>query len=140
MFSQRIGRVMEREKMLTASPRTTVIEAVKRMASQRVGAVLVVDNEGLAGIFTERDAVFRVMAQERDAQATLLADVMTPSPLSVDPDKTFGFALHLMHEHGLRHMPVVQDGKPVGIVSARDALDPDLEEFVSEARRREGLR
>jgi CBS domain-containing protein len=140
MFSQRIGRVMEREKMLTASPRTTVIEAVKRMASQRVGAVLVVDNEALAGIFTERDAVFRVMAQERDAQATLLADVMTPSPLSVDPDKTFGFALHLMHEHGLRHMPVVQDGKPVGIVSARDALDPDLEEFVSEARRREGLR
>jgi CBS domain-containing protein len=140
MFSQRIGRVMEREKMLTASPRTTVIEAVKRMASQRVGAVLVVENEALAGIFTERDAVFRVMAQERDAQATLLADVMTPSPLSVDPDKTFGFALHLMHEHGLRHMPVVQDGKPVGIVSARDALDPDLEEFVSEARRREGLR
>ena len=140
MFSQRIGRVMEREKMLTASPHTTVIEAVKRMASQRVGAVLVVDNEALAGIFTERDAVFRVMAQERDAQATLLADVMTPSPLSVDPDKTFGFALHLMHEHGLRHMPVVQDGRPVGIVSARDALDPDLEEFVSEARRREGLR
>jgi CBS domain-containing protein len=140
MFSQRVGRVMEREKMLTAQPGTTVIEAVKRMASQRVGAVLVVENEALAGIFTERDAVFRVMAQGRDAQATLLAEVMTPSPLSVDPDKTFGFALHLMHEHGLRHMPVVQDGRPVGIVSARDALDPDLEEFVSEARRREGLR
>jgi CBS domain-containing protein len=140
MFSQRIGRVMEHEKMLTASPGTTVIEAVKRMADQRVGAVMVVDNEALTGIFTERDAVFRVLAQGRDAQATLLGEVMTPSPLSVDPDKTFGFALHLMHEHGLRHMPVVQDGRPVGIVSARDALDPDLEEFVSEARRREGLR
>ncbi len=140
MFNQRVGRVMEREKMLTAPPGTTVIEAVKRMASQRVGAVLVVENEALAGIFTERDAVFRVVAQGRDVLTTCLADVMTRSPLTVDPERSFGYALQLMHEHGFRHVPVVENGKPVGIVSARDALDPEMEDFVCEAQRRENIR
>lgn len=139
MFNQRIGRVMDREQMLIASPETTVSDAARLMAGSSIGAVLVVENNALAGIFTERDAVFRVIAQGRDAQATRLADVMTAAPLTIEPDKPFGLALRLMHEHGLRHLPVVENGKPVGIVSARDALDPDLEEFVSEARRREGL-
>ena len=67
---------------------------------------------------------------------TLLADVMTTAPQTVDPDKTFGYALLLMHEHGFRHVPVVEDGKPIGIVSARNALDPEMEEFISEAQRR----
>jgi CBS domain-containing protein len=140
MFSVRIRSMMELEKMVTASPQTTVGEAARLMASAGVGAVMVVDNEALTGIFTERDAVYRVIAAGLDARTARLADVLTPSPLSVDPERSFGYALQLMHEHGFRHVPVVENSKPVGIVSARDALDPEMEDFICEAQRREGIR
>jgi len=140
MFSVRFRSMMELEKMVTASPQTTVGEAARLMASAGVGAVMVVDNEALTGIFTERDAVYRVIAAGLDARTARLADVLTPSPLSVDPERSFGYALQLMHEHGFRHVPVVENSKPVGIVSARDALDPEMEDFICEAQRREGIR
>jgi len=140
MFSLRIRNVMEREKLLLAPPGTTVGEAARQMAGAGTGAVVVVEAGALVGIFTERDAVFRVIAQGRDPQATRLLEVMTPSPMTVDPERTFGHALGLMHDYGFRHVPVVEDGKPVGIVSMRDALDPEMEDFVCEARRREGIR
>jgi len=140
VFSQRIKSVMERKKMLTAPPETTVGEAAKLMEKKNVGAVMVVEKERLVGIFTERDVVFRVIARGRDAQTTRLADVMTTAPKTVSPDKTFGYALLMMHENGFRHVPVIENGKPIGIVSARYALDPEMEEFVSEVQRREHIR
>ena len=140
MFSQPVKHVMERKRLLTAPPDITVSTAAKQMAKRKVGAVLVVEEEKLVGIFTERDAVFRVIAQDLDCRTARLAEVMTPSPKTVGPDKSFGYALLVMHENGFRHLPVIEDGKLVGIVSARNALDPDLEEFVSEARRREHFR
>lgn len=140
MYSQRVRSVLEARKLLMAPPDTTVRDAAKSMARMKVGAVLVVEGTRLVGIFTERDAVFRVMAAGKDPKATRLADVMTREPCTVGPNELFGRALHLMHEHGFRHLPVVEDGEPIGIVSARSALDPDLEEFVSEARRRTSLR
>ncbi len=140
MFSQRIRSVMERKKILTAPPETCVSKAAELMAMKNVGAVMVVKDERLIGIFTERDAVFRVIAKGLDAKTTALADVMTSAPKTVDPDKSFGFALLMMHENGFRHVPVIENGKPIGIVSARNALDPDMEEFVSEAQRRKHIR
>lgn len=139
MFSQRIRSVMERKKILTAPPETTVSKAAKLMADKNVGAVMVVEHEHLVGIFTERDAVFRVIARGRDAQTTPLAEVMTAAPQTADPDKSFGYALLMMHENGFRHVPVVENGKPIGIVSSRNALDPEMEEFVSEAQRRKHI-
>lgn len=140
MFSQRIRSVMEQKKLVTAAPETTVAEAAKLMAKRNVGAVMVVEDERLIGIFTERDAVFRVIAKGRDPQTTPLSEVMTNAPRTVEPDKTFGYALLTMHENGFRHLPVIENGKPIGIISARNALDPDLEEFVSEAQRRKHIR
>ena len=139
MYGQPVGTVMERDKLLTASPETTVSKAAKLMAGRKVGAVLVVENGRLVGIFTERDAVFRVIARERDPKTTRLSEVMTPEPQVVDPDKSFGYALLLMYENGFRHVPVIENKKLVGIVSARNALDPDMEEFISEAQRREHI-
>lgn len=136
MFSQRIRHVMERRKLLQAPPETTVAQAAKLMAKKNVGAVMVVEDSRLVGIFTERDAVFRVLAKGRDPKATPLSAVMTADPRTARPDQDFGHALLQMHEGGFRHMPVVEDGVPVGMISARSALDPDLEEFVSEAQRR----
>ena len=140
MYSQRIRSVLEAKKLLTAPPDATVEDAAKLMAKKKAGAVVVVEGTRLVGIFTERDAVFRVMAAGKDPKATRLADVMTREPFTAGPNELFGRALHLMHEHGFRHLPVVENGEPIGIVSARSALDPDLEEFVSEARRRTSLR
>ncbi|MCX7171710.1 MAG: CBS domain-containing protein [Proteobacteria bacterium] len=139
MFELQVRRVMEKRNFLMAPPATTVSKAAELMASKNLGAVMVVDNERLVGIFTERDAVFRVIARGRDARTTQLADVMTPDPKTVDPHRSFGYALLMMHENGFRHVPVIENGKPIGIVSSRNAMDPDLEEFVSEAQRRKHI-
>lgn len=139
MFAERVRRVMERKKLLIASPETTVIGAAKLMAKRKVGAVMVVENHKLVGIFTERDLVMRVIAKGRDIKTTQLAEVMTPQPQSVGPEKSFGYALLLMHENGFRHVPVVEQGRVIGIVSARDALDPKMEEFLVESERRQKI-
>jgi CBS domain-containing protein len=110
------------------------------MARKNVGAMAVVDLECLVGIFTERDIVFRVVAQGLDPNATCVADVMTRSAQTIDVDEPFGRALLIMHDNGFRHLPVLDDGKLVGMVSGRSALDPELEDFVFEARRRDYLR
>lgn len=140
MLSEPIRNVMEQHKVLTAPPDTTVSTAAKLMAEKKVSAVMVVESRRLVGIFTERDAVFRVIAQDRNAQVTRLDDVMTRSPKTLTPSESFGYALLMMHENGFRHMPVVVNGEPVGIISSRNALDPELEEFESEAERRRGIR
>lgn len=139
MFNQPVNSIMERRKLLIAAPTTTVLAAAKSMADKKVGAVLVVDDDRLVGIFTERDALFRVVARGLAPATTLLGDVMTREPKWIAPGKTFGHAMLLMQEGAFRHLPVVENGKPVGIVSARDALDPELEEFVFEERRRKQL-
>jgi len=136
MYSERIASVMRREKLLTATPQCTVSEAAQRMAAAAADAVVVVDAAGVVGIFTEQDAVLRVIAQDRDPRTTPLSQVMTRQPLTVGPQGSFGQALQLMHQHGFRHIPVVEGGQVLGIVSSRDALDPEMEEFNSEAQRR----
>jgi CBS domain-containing protein len=138
MFSQRIRHVMDRDNLLTSSPQCTVSEAARLMAGNRYGAVLVVEHDRLVGIFTEHDAVLKVLAVGLEPGQTRLGDVMTKAPRTAEPDGTFGHALQVMHHHGLRLLPVVEQGRPVGIVCARDALDPEMEEFTSEALRREG--
>ena len=130
---------MEPVGLLTAEPGCTVAAAAQRMAESRCGAILVVDGDGtLRGIFTPIDAVRRVLARGIDAHATPLAAVMTQPVRTVEPGWTLGHALKLMQEHGLRQLPVVEDGKAVGIVRAREALDPEMEEFNVETKRREG--
>jgi len=140
MFGLPIGSVMERKRILIAPPETSVSAAAKLMAKKKVSAVLVVENGRLVGIFTERDAVYRVIAKGLDPDSTRLAEVMTPDPTTVTPEESFGYAMLMMHEHGFRHAPVVEDDRPVGIVSARNALDPELEEFEAEAQRRKHIR
>ena len=84
--------------------------------------------------------MFRVIARNLDPQTTSLSEVMTADPHTVEPRQTFGYALMLMQENGFRHAPVTENGKPIGMVSSRNAMDPDLEEFVSESSRREFFR
>ena len=127
-----IRAIIERQKPITASGALSVAEAARLMKEHRIGAILVVQGAKLKGIFTERDALFRVMAAGRDPKATKLSEVMTRNPRTIGPDRPFGHALHLMFEGEFRHVPVVENGRPLGMVSARDALGPDLREFVSD--------
>jgi len=139
MFSQLVRNIMDPRKLILVPGTMTVREAAELMKTKRYGAVLITEGDALLGIFTERDAVFRVIAPGRDPDTTPHSEVMTKSPKTISPDKTFGHAMLLMHESAFRHVPVVENGKLVGMVSSRNALDPDLEEFVFEERRRKRL-
>ena len=135
-----ISSIIAKQKILTATAEISVAEAARLMKKKSVGAVMVVkDNGCLTGIFTERDAVYGVLAEGRDPKTTRLSDVMTPQPTTIAPDKPFGHALHMMFEGGFRHVPVVEDGRPIGIVSARDALGPELREFVADLDERDRI-
>jgi CBS domain-containing protein len=84
--------------------------------------------------------VFRVIAPGLDPKETRLRQVMTPDPKTLSPNQSYGHALVIMQENGFRHVPVVDEKLPIGIISSRNAMDPDLEEFVADQRRREHFR
>jgi CBS domain-containing protein len=100
MLGLPVGSLLEPRRLVTATPQASASDAAALMREGSVGAVLVVEDDRLVGIFTERDAVYRVMAQDRDPRRTPLSEVMTRDPLTVAPDESFGWALLLMHEHG----------------------------------------
>ena len=139
MPQRSVRSIIESQTIVTAPADATVADAARLMQRHRVGALLVVEGERLTGIFTERDALFRVIAEGRDPQATLIGEVMTRDPQTIAADRPFGHALHLMFEGGFRHVPVIENGQPVGVVSSRDALGSDLREFVSDLDTREHI-
>jgi CBS domain-containing protein len=110
------------------------------MKQTRVGALLVVEHGHLVGIFTERDALVRVLAEGLNPATTPLSAVMTLNPITVYPDQPFVSALHLMYENGFRHVPVAENGRPLGMVSAHDALELETAEFEATLHQREHLR
>jgi CBS domain-containing protein len=140
MPQRAIRTVVANQKILTAPAGTSVTEAARLMKQSRVGAIMVVEMRRLVGIFTERDALLRVLAEDLDPHTTTLRDVMTADPQTIEPDRPFAHALHMMFEGGFRHVPVVERGKPLGMVSARDALALEAEEFEAALQRREHIR
>lgn len=137
MTERTVRQIIEGQAPVTAPSTTTVKEAALLMKQHNVGALMVVEGEKLAGVFTERDGLFRVLAGGLGAESTQLSEVMTANPKTIAPDSPFSAALHVMHEGHFRHLPVVEDGKLLGIVSVRDALGPELESFVYEMLRQE---
>ena len=126
MSIRSIRSIVAGQTPISAAKTTTVADAARLMKQQNIGALLVLDSSRLIGIFTERDALFRVLAAGCDPNTTRLGDVMTAQPQTIAPDEPFLHALRIMHEGKFRHMPVVEFGRPLGMVSVRDALDDDL--------------
>lgn len=139
MPNRSIRDIIAHQKILSAPATMTVREAAIRMAEQKVGAVLILDKGKLIGIFTERDVLNRVVAKRLDPDSTPLSQVMTADPRTIAADKPLAHALVMMDEGGYRHVPVMDNGQPVGMVSARDALGCELIEYESEMERREHL-
>ena len=137
MFNIPVKQVMERRKVAKLRPNATAAQAAKMMARRGIGAVMIMEDVRLAGILTERDLVFRVLARGLDPQTTPVSEVMTEAPRTIGPHEPFGRALAIMHQGRFRHLPVTDGETILGVVSARAAMDLDLEEFVSEAQRRE---
>lgn len=122
-----ISQVMAGRPVVTATKEMSVREACCLMAGQRIGALLVLDGKRIAGIFTERDALNKVLAGNLNPDTTQLSEVMVADPQTIYADKPLAYALHMMAEGGFRHVPVVDNaGVPVGMVSARDALGQDM--------------
>lgn len=118
---RRLSDIVLNQEPLMLPKSATVKEACHQMREHRAGSILVTDEHGhLQGIFTGRDAVYRVLAVGKNAGTTKLGDVMTASPETMNPDKTAIDALRLMWDGGFRHVPVVKAGKIIGVVSRGD--------------------
>jgi CBS domain-containing protein len=113
--------IVRDQNPLMLSPQASVMEATRHMRDRHVGAVLVTEGDSdLVGIFTGRDAVARVLAEGKDPAATTLAEVMTYNPETMAPHHTAIEALRLMQDARCRHLPIVHEGRVVGIVSRGD--------------------
>ena len=137
MAIRSIRSIVAGQTPITAARSVTVATAARLMKQHNVGSLLVVDGTRLIGIFTERDALFRVLASGLDPAATSLGEVMTRQPQTIHPDEPFLRALRVMHEGKFRHLPVVEYDRPLGMVSVRDALDEDLYDLCVDLAQRE---
>ena len=125
--------IVRNQDPVTLPPSATVREACQSMRDRRVGAVLVTEGDRcLVGIFTGRDAVHRVLAEGRSAADTTLVEVMTREPETMPPGKIAIEALRLMEDGRYRHLPIVEDGKVVGIVSRFDFSGMELDRLDEE--------
>lgn len=132
MPQRTMGEIIRDQKPLTLPPAATVSQACAAMYARKVGAVLVVDGEHhLLGIFTGRDAV-RLLAEGADAKKTPVDAVMTKNPTTLGPKATAMDALLLLNDAGFRHLPVVEGGRVVGIVSRYDFRAKEQARFDDE--------
>jgi CBS domain-containing protein len=106
--------------VLTVQPGDTVLHALEQMASKNVGAVIVVENDLPVGIFTERDYARSVILKGRSSSTTPVRDIMIADVIFVQPEQTVDECMAIMTDKRFRHLPVLQDGKLVGIVSIGD--------------------
>jgi CBS domain-containing protein len=130
----RICDLIKNQETYQADLGQTVLETVRTMVQHNIGAVPIVHNGKLVGIFSERDLMKRVVAESRDPRNTCLAEVMTDDPHTVNMNEDLENCLALMRRHSFRHLPVCHNGQLIGIVSLRDILLHDLTEKDDEVR------
>jgi len=122
-----------RTPLVTASAEATVMEAVRAMHKEHIGAIAIVDNERLTGIFSERDLMNRVVLKGRNPEHTRVGDVMTSPVITIPRSLTADDALKLMDERQIRHLPVVStDGSLLGMLSVRNLLHEKVQELTDQ--------
>lgn len=103
-------------------PEAKIIEALKELEDKGIGALLVMEQEALIGIFSERDYARRVELKGRQSDRTEISEVMTASPICVRPDQTIDECMALMTERRIRHLPVIEDNRVIGVISIGDVV------------------
>ena len=133
----RLRSVLQRQRVVTAAPNATVHEVAEQMAEAGIGAIPVLEDNRLIGIFSERDLMTRVVVPRLDPDATRVGDVMTREVVTATLQEHVDYCVEKMRETGCRHLPVLAEGRLIGIVSMRDLLRDEIAEQSSEIR---GLR
>lgn len=119
------------EKPLALQAGTTLVEAARAMRDHDVGTTVVLEDDEVRGIVTDRDMVVRALAEGRDPSQTVLGQIASRELVTLSPDDTVDQAVQLMREHAVRRLPVVRNGRPVGIVSLGDlAVERDPHSVV----------
>jgi CBS domain-containing protein len=137
-----IRECIHRDEPLSGRPEDSVFDAAARMAEHCCSSILICEDRKLRGIFTERDLLVRVVAAGLDPRKTTLGEVMTPDPDTIEGSTPVIEAIRRMDEFSYRHLPVMEDGKILGVVSLRDlpftevvAMAPELEQRHALAER-----
>ena len=110
------------------TPQAAVIDAIRLMAEKGIGAVLVMDGAQLAGILSERDYARTIVLRDRSSRDTPVADIMTAEVVTVSPSSTVEQCLQLVTERRIRHLPVVEDGAVMGVISIGDLVKAVIEQ------------
>jgi CBS domain-containing protein len=110
------------EAIWSVTPDTAVLDALALMAEKDIGALLVIENQQLVGIITERDYARKVILAGRSSRETPVRAIMTEHVLTVAPQRTVGECMAIMNERHLRHLPVVENGQVLGLLSIRDVV------------------
>jgi CBS domain-containing protein len=140
MTNRKLGYIVKDQKPLVLATHETVLHACRCMRERRAGSVLVIDDQQrLSGIFTGRDAV-RTLAEGRDAAVTTLAQAMTPNPVTITPENRAIDALRAMSDGGFRHLPVVESGRILGVVSRSDFMGMEIDRLDDEIHLWERIR
>ena len=117
-------------RLLSISPESSVLDALKLMAEKDVGALVVLDGDHLAGIFSERDYARKVILQGKSSKDTLVREIMTHKVVCVRPDQSVEECMALMTDKRIRHLPVLEDRRVTGVISIGDVV----KEVISEQR------
>ena len=104
------------------SPDSSVYDALEELEEKNLGALIVLENRKLIGVFTERDYARKVILKGRSSKETLVRDIMSGSPVFVDPDKTLDDCMQLMTDKFIRHLPVLENGELIGVISIGDIV------------------
>jgi len=112
------------DQIFSVKPDTLVIDAIRMLTERKVGALLVLENNKLAGIFSERDYTRKVALNSRSSSETKVSEIMTNAEnvKSVEPSQTVDECMVIMSKHHIRHLPVIKNGEPVGILSIMDVV------------------
>ena len=129
-----LKQILHGRPLFSVQPGETVAAVAARMAARNVGAVPVLDNGRLCGVFSERDLMRRVVVGGRDPQRTMIGDVMSTALTTADEDATAEEAMELMRRCGCRHLPVLRGAEVAGFISMRDLMIADLETKTEEIR------
>jgi CBS domain-containing protein len=128
----RLRQVFQRQRVISADPDTSVHEVAVLMTRSRIGAIPILRGEELLGIFSERDLMTRVVVAGRDPKTTRVSEVMTTQVVTATLQEHVDYCLDKMKRVGCRHLPVVADGKLIGMLSMRDLLRDEIAEQSQE--------
>jgi len=133
VFLRPIADLCGKQELVTLTPSARVAEAIRLMQQHRTGALLIVEQEKLVGIMTERDVLMKVLDSKLEPEQAEVREIMTPGPECLRKEDQLAYLLNVMHVGGFRHVPIVDDdARPTHVISVRDALAFIVDNFPAE--------